>query len=80
MDRAERLLEWSVNESVSEQADMYMAEVCNCFLYGLDAACVVMCRTLLEEVLRRKIPPAVMTANGITQEMDRTLGRMAEVV
>jgi hypothetical protein len=80
VDRAERLLEWSVNESVSEQADMYMAEVCNCFLYGLDASCVVMCRTLLEEVLRRKIPQDVLTANGISQDKDRTLGRMVDIV
>jgi len=80
VDRAERLLEWSVNEPASEQADMYMAEVCNCFLYGLDAACVVMCRTLLEEVLRRKIPADVLLSNGMSQDKDRTLGRLLDVV
>ncbi len=80
VDRAERLLEWSVNEPASQQADMYMAEVCNCFLYGLDAACVVMCRTLLEEVLRRKIRPEVLAANGMSQDKDRTLGRLLDVV
>ncbi len=80
VDRAERLLEWSVNEPASQQADMYMAEVCNCFLYGLDAACVVMCRTLLEEVLRRKLPAEVLSANGMSQDKDRTLGRLLEVV
>jgi hypothetical protein len=80
VDRAERLLEWSVNEAASEQADMYMAEACNCFLYGLDAACVVMCRTLLEEVLKRKIPADVLLSNGISQDKDCTLGRLLEVV
>jgi hypothetical protein len=79
-DRAERLLEWSVAEAPSDQADALMAEACNCFIYGLDAACVLMCRTLLEDVLKRKIPADVQLTNGVSQDKDRTLGRLLDLL
>jgi hypothetical protein len=34
----------------------------------------------LEEVLQRKIRPEVLAANGMSQDKDRTLGRLVEVV
>lgn len=79
-NRAKELSDWSVKEPSSEQADSYLSEACNCFLFMLDTACVVMCRSLLEEVMERKIPPALMNSEGLLRPKDRMLGRLLDVV
>lgn len=42
-------------ENVPEGVDDYMAEAAACFRYGFDKACLAVCRTALEESLRRRI-------------------------
>lgn len=54
--RARMLREVVVNEASSQDADQYLLEACECFYFGLSSACVVMCRSLLEEALERKLP------------------------
>ena len=41
--------------NVPEGVDDYMAEAAACFRYGFDKACLAVCRTALEEMLRRRI-------------------------
>lgn len=55
VSRATLLSEWAVQEATSPAAEQYLFEACNCFLYGLDTACVILCRSLSEEVLERKL-------------------------
>ena len=42
-------------ENVPEAVDNYMAEAAACFRYGFDKACLSVCRTVLEESLKRRI-------------------------
>ena len=42
-------------ENVPEGVDDYMAEAAACFRYGFDKACLAVCRTALEEMLKRRI-------------------------
>jgi hypothetical protein len=58
--RASKLRAVVVGEASSEQADNYLAEACECYYYGLHTACVLMCRSLLEEALERKLPDGLV--------------------
>ena len=42
-------------ENVPEAVDDYMAEAAACFRYGFDKACLSVCRTALEESLKRRM-------------------------
>ena len=42
-------------KNVPEEVDNYMAEAAACFRYGFDKACLAVCRTALEESLKRRI-------------------------
>ncbi len=42
-------------EDVPEGVDDYMAEAAACFRYGFDKACLAVCRTALEEMLKKRI-------------------------
>lgn len=42
-------------ENVPERVDNYMAEAAVCFRYGLDRACLAVCRSALEQILIWKI-------------------------
>ena len=42
-------------ENVPEGVDDYMAEAAACFRYGFDKACLAVCRTALEEMLKKRI-------------------------
>ena len=75
--RAAKLKELVVNETSSEQADKYLAEACECYYFGLYTACVLMCRSLIEEVLERKLPNALLDqwrAEAKAQNQELTLG------
>lgn len=58
--RAEKLKELVVNEASSEEADKYLSEACFSYYFGLYTACVVLCRSLVEEALERKLPPDLL--------------------
>ena len=41
----------------SDEADRYLDEATRCYFYGLFTACAVMCRSVLEEAIKQKLPP-----------------------
>jgi hypothetical protein len=78
--RARDLLEWSVNQASSEQADQYLSEASTCFIYGLFTSSAVMCRSLLEEVIERKLPTKFLAEGRLSDPRNRTLGNLLDVV
>ena len=73
-NRASKLAEVVVKEPSSEEADHYLEEASQC--YFLFTACVVMCRSLLEEVLERKLPRSLLERRPGNKESDMTLGTL----
>jgi hypothetical protein len=73
-NRASKLAEVVVKEPSSEEADHYLGETSQCYFFGLFTACVVMCRSLLEEVLERKLPSSFLESHR-SGHTDLTLGR-----
>jgi hypothetical protein len=63
MLRATHLRECAVAEPSSEEADRYLDEATRCYFYGLFTACAVMCRSVLEEAIKQKLPA------GLTRQM-----------
>jgi hypothetical protein len=79
--RASKLAELVVNEPASEEADRYLEEASQCFFFGVFTACVVMCRSLLEEVLESRLPAdLVQRLNARNAEREVTLGSLLFVV
>ena len=56
--RATELRECVVAAGCSEEADRYLDEATRCYFFGLYTACAVMCRSVLEEAIKQKLPPA----------------------
>lgn len=54
--RAMHLRECVVEAPSSSEADRYLDEATRCYFLGLFTACAVMCRSVLEEAIRRKLP------------------------
>ena len=53
--KQEAVQEMLLLENVPEEVDDYMAEAAACFRYGFDKACLAVCRTALEESLKRRM-------------------------
>ena len=64
----------------SEEADRYLDEATRCYFFGLFTACAVMCRSVLEEAIKRRLPA------GLAQQVRRryrnapTLGNLLHEV
>jgi hypothetical protein len=54
--RATELRECVVAAGCSEEADRYLDEATRCYFFGLFTACAVMCRSVLEEAIKQKLP------------------------
>jgi hypothetical protein len=54
--RATHLRECVVASPSSEEADRYLDEATRCYFFGLFTACAVMCRSVLEEAIKQKLP------------------------
>ncbi len=54
--RATHLRECVVASASSEEADRYLDEATRCYFFALFTACAVMCRSVLEEAIKQKIP------------------------
>ncbi len=54
--RATHLRECVVASASSEEADRYLDEATRCYFLGLFTACAVMCRSVLEEAIKQKLP------------------------
>jgi hypothetical protein len=57
--RARHIRECLVGAVCSEEADRYLDEATRCYFLGLFTACAVMCRSVLEEAIKQKLPPAL---------------------
>ena len=72
-ERAAKLAELIVKDKPSREAEKYLQEACQCYFYGLNSASAVMCRSVLEEVIEKRIR-ALNTNHSIGTE--HTLGMM----
>jgi hypothetical protein len=80
VSRAAQLRECVVAGECSEDADRYLDEATRCYFFGLFTACAVMCRSVLEEAIKRRLPA------GLAQQVRRryrnapTLGNLLHEV
>ena len=78
--RATHLRECVVQESSSEEADRYLDEATRCYFYGLFTACAVMCRSVLEEAIKQKLPPQLAKLVKSRYRNTATLGNLLHEV
>ena len=76
--KQEAVQEMLLLENVPEEVDDYMAEAAACFRYGFDKACLAVCRTALEESLKRRIvhgygKNSIRTFDSRGKEVDKGL-------
>jgi len=78
--RATHLRECVVAEPTSEEADRYLDEATRCYFLGLFTACAVMCRSVLEEAIKQKLPDGLTRQVGTRYRNAATLGNLLHEV
>jgi len=78
--RATNLRECVVSAASSEEADRYLDEATRCYFYGLFTACAVMCRSVLEEAIKQKLPVALTRMIRTRYRNAATLGNLLHEV
>jgi hypothetical protein len=78
--RATHLRECVVASASSEEADRYLDEATRCYFFGLFTACAVMCRSVLEEAIKQKLPTALTQLVGTRYRNAATLGNLLHEV
>jgi hypothetical protein len=78
--RATGLRECVVAGSCSGEADRYLDEATRCYFFGLFTACAVMCRSVLEEAVKQKLPPALSRLVRTRYRNAATLGNLLHEV
>lgn len=78
--RATHLRECVVGESSSEEADRYLDEATRCYFFGLFTACAVMCRSVLEEAIKQKLPETLAKLVRTRYRNAATLGNLLHEV
>jgi len=78
--RATHLRECVVATSSSEEADRYLDEATRCYFYGMFTACAVMCRSVLEEAIKQKLPPQLSKLVRTRYRNTATLGNLLHEV
>ena len=78
--RAAHLRECVVASSSSEDADRYLDEATRCYFFGLFTACAVMCRSVLEEAIKQKLPAALARLVSTRYRKAATLGNLLHEV
>jgi hypothetical protein len=78
--RAAHLRECVVAAASSEEADRYLDEATRCYFFGLFTACAVMCRSVLEEAVRQKLPPELARLVRTRYRNTPTLGNLLHEV
>ena len=78
--RATHLRECVVATSSSEEADRYLDEATRCYFFGLFTACAVMCRSVLEEAIRQKLPAPLSRLVRTRYRNAATLGNLLHEV
>lgn len=74
--RATYLRECIVSSSSSEEADRYLDHATRCYFYGLFTACAVMCRSVLEEAIKQKLPATLARQVQSRYRKTPTLGNL----
>src|ERR1019366_3698753 len=78
--RATHLRECVVAAPSSEEADRYLDEATRCYFLGLFTACAVMCRSVLEEAIKQKLPDALTRLVRTRYRKTATLGNLLHEV
>jgi uncharacterized protein (DUF885 family) len=78
--RATHLRECVVAAPSSEEADRYLDEATRCYFYGMFTACAVMCRSVLEEAIKQKLPAALVRQIRTRYRNAATLGNLLHEV
>jgi hypothetical protein len=78
--RATHLRQCIVSTSCSEEADRYLDEATRCYFFGLFTACAVMCRSVLEEAIKQKLPPLLARQVRNRYRNTPTLGNLLHEV
>jgi hypothetical protein len=78
--RATHLRECVVASASSEDADRYLDEATRCYFFGLFTACAVMCRSVLEEAIKQKLPVVLTRLVTTRYRNAATLGNLLHEV
>jgi hypothetical protein len=78
--RATHLRECVVAASSSEEADRYLDEATRCYFFGMFTACAVMCRSVLEEATRQRLPEGMARQIRTRYRNAATLGNLLHEV
>jgi hypothetical protein len=78
--RATHLRECVVASASSEDADRYLDEATRCYFFGLFTACAVMCRSVLEEAVKQKLPDSITQLVRTRYRNAATLGNLLHEV
>jgi hypothetical protein len=78
--RATELREVVVTAPSSEEADRYLDEATRCYFLGLFTACAVMCRSVLEEAIKQKLPEQLTRLVRTRYRNAATLGNLLHEV
>jgi hypothetical protein len=78
--RATHLRECVVAAPSSEEADRYLDEATRCYFFGLFTACAVMCRSVLEEAIKQKLPASLARQVRTRYRNAATLGNLLHEV
>jgi hypothetical protein len=78
--RATHLRECVVATPCSEEADRYLDEATRCYFLGLFTACAVMCRSVLEEAVKQRLPAALARLVRTRYRSAATLGNLLHEV
>ena len=78
--RATHLRECVVAAPSSEEADRYLDEATRCYFFGLFTACAVMCRSVLEEAVKQKLPATLTRLVRTRYRNTATLGNLLHEV
>ena len=78
--RATHLRECVVAAPSSEEADRYLDEATRCYFFGMFTACAVMCRSVLEEAIKQRLPAALTRQIRTRYRNAATLGNLLHEV
>jgi hypothetical protein len=78
--RATHLRECVVAAPSSEEADRYLDEATRCYFFGMFTACAVMCRSVLEEAIKQRLPTALARQIRSRYRNAATLGNLLHEV
>jgi hypothetical protein len=74
--RATHLRECVVASASSDEADRYLDEATRCYFFALFTACAVMCRSVLEEAIKQKLPEGLRKLIRSRYRNAATLGNL----